>query len=279
MSIHSFYSDVRTIYDVIKIGTKLDNYWFRGHTKDFGTLVPGAYRLENLGMLYSSYEHRITEEFQRQAPALSSYIPEELNYLEWLFIMQHYGCPTRLLDWSQNVLVAIYFAVKEHFNWDAELWCIDPFRLNEESIRKPFVAGTNNDSVIALASDAFKRTDEIRKKNKLKTDMIDGPISLFPPMRFPRMINQSSVFTIHPFPDSDHESNLKSIEALLVMPFICRYRIPKSRKKPLLKELNSIGINEHNLFPDLDALSKSIRTQIERDKLGNYEELEPHKFD
>ncbi|MEX0608897.1 MAG: FRG domain-containing protein [Balneolaceae bacterium] len=254
-----FYSDIRTIEEAVQVGIALDQFWFRGHSKDYGELIPGAFRKDNLGIFKRSRETSITEEFKRQAPAFSEFIPEEINHLEWLFIMQHYGSPTRLLDWSQNVLVALYFIVKQHFDHDGELWAIEPESLNEMSKHDFQIANTTDPFVKQLAAEAFRRLEEERDNDKLD---IRGPIALHPPMRFPRMINQSSVFTIHPFPSDEHDSLSYTLEG---SKFIVRYRIPKSRKKPLLNNLNSLGINEHTLFPNLDSLSKTIRMRIENE--------------
>lgn len=46
--------------------------------------------------------------------------------------MQHHGTPTRLLDWTENVLIALYFAVKDSPEVDGEIWTLYPLRLNSK---------------------------------------------------------------------------------------------------------------------------------------------------
>jgi len=57
-----------------------------------------------------SQENRLIQEFQRGAHNYLDYTPRPHDYLEWLAILQHYGAPTRLLDFTQSVFVAAFFA-------------------------------------------------------------------------------------------------------------------------------------------------------------------------
>ncbi len=56
-----------------------------------------------------------------------SHIRNEYDYLEWLSIMQHFGAPTRLLDFTYSIYIALYFAI-EHMNQEeySAIWCINP---------------------------------------------------------------------------------------------------------------------------------------------------------
>src|SRR5260370_40182692 len=61
--------------------------------------------------------------------------PNRDDKWEWYFLMQHYGVPTRLLDWTDNPLIALYFAVNdqpESASDDSAVGVFDPCRLNRQ---------------------------------------------------------------------------------------------------------------------------------------------------
>lgn len=73
-------------------------------------------------------EDEIREEFITRAPNLSDVRPA--NKWEWYFLMQHYGSPTRLLDWSEGAMIGLYFAVRESRGCHAAaVWMLDPWWL------------------------------------------------------------------------------------------------------------------------------------------------------
>ena len=82
--------------------------------------------------LWDQYENEIRHEFKSRALQLiQGRLPAD--EWEWYFLMQHYGVPTRLLDWTENPLIAIYFAVEGHkADRDAAVWALDPTWLNRK---------------------------------------------------------------------------------------------------------------------------------------------------
>lgn len=78
--------------------------WFRGLSSTDHQLVPSVYRHPNAN------ESSLLSHFQCLAPAyFASGAPRD--DWEWLFAAQHYGLPTRLLDWSESLATALFFAV------------------------------------------------------------------------------------------------------------------------------------------------------------------------
>jgi len=103
--------------------------WFRGQASKSWALLPGYLRLSN-----APSESTLLKRFKQSAAMLLDRDPKDT--FDWLFLMQHYGLPTRLLDWSESPLVALYFAVEEqekHHDFDAALWCLRPSDLNKKA--------------------------------------------------------------------------------------------------------------------------------------------------
>ena len=85
--------------------------WYRRARKCTWRLIPKLYRPRRSIKELLSAEDEIREEFIRRAPGLTAHKPA--NAWEWYFLMQHYGSPTRLLDWTENPQMGLYFAVNQ----------------------------------------------------------------------------------------------------------------------------------------------------------------------
>jgi hypothetical protein len=126
---------VHSIHEIIHaaVEAKLafsSEIWWRGHARTEWSLRPGVHRVEATGM----YEKNISVRFVQRSRARHPNCPPNGDFPAWLFFMQHYGLPTRLLDWTESVLVASYFAVTEAGDDPGALWCLSPYHLNEKHV-------------------------------------------------------------------------------------------------------------------------------------------------
>jgi len=90
--------------------------WFRGQSCYIYELTPGIFRDK-------FNEAEMYDEFIRRYPDHSN---SHKNIFEWLTLMQHYGLPTRLLDWSTNLLVALFFCCNEDKDKDGAVFVFNP---------------------------------------------------------------------------------------------------------------------------------------------------------
>ncbi len=121
-------SKVESLSQYIGIISKKKNVFYRGHSDVSYKLAPSIYRKFSKGSLVK-YEHEIVRE------AISSNASEFNNHhtnFEKLTLMQHYGFPTRLLDITENPLVALYFAITSKEKKDG---CVKVINIPHASIK------------------------------------------------------------------------------------------------------------------------------------------------
>jgi len=254
--------EITSIVDIIKIGLESKNNWFRGQSKVLDKLVPSIFRDNYFNALTDMIKPHIESEFIQRfmllAPSVESKLPPSDDYLKWLFLMQHHGLPTRLLDWSENILVAIYFACLKDEKEDGEVWSINPSRLNalnsDEGILIPSSKEVN---FVAHASchNNPKKLAELMQVNYIP----DYPVAFKPPYDHPRMLAQQSVFTIHPKTQNGHEI---PIDELKTDKYIDKIIIPSKLKRKFLEDLFELGITKRTLFLNLDSIADSIIYEI-----------------
>lgn len=209
--------------------------WFRGQKDASWHLIPGQYRYSIINA------DEIRSEFILKASSLLVSLPA--SGWEWYFIMQHYGLPTRLLDWTTGSLIALHFALcQETGSQDAAVWALDPWSLNKWSTGKPD---------LLLASD--KQSAKYLPPMYSDTCVPARPVAIVPPYNTSRITVQRGAFTVHGSSKDPLNVQFSARLARLVIPSDSAHRIRR--------DLRSAGISEFTLFPELDGLSRDIKAQ------------------
>ncbi|MDR6608205.1 FRG domain-containing protein [Pseudomonas synxantha] len=214
-----------------------ERYFFRGEGRDYYSLIPKVGRIIRSRLPLGYYdENTILERFKNQAIGLVNSSP--LNEWEWLALAQHHGLPTRLLDWSTNPLVALYFAVAEPMG---------NIEVQREQLTVPTYQGDAAFYFLTIKS-AFIDANVVRKPLKHQYVGIYKP-----PHVTHRIRAQSGVFTIQPDPKQPLDERLKNSA-------IRKYRIPCSAREEIRRELRLFGIHQAFIYPDLDGLAGYLQS-------------------
>ena len=217
--------------------------WYRGQGNIEWNLEPKLLRSHKIPP-----ETFYLNKFRQDATMIINHIPK--SEFDWLFLMQHYGIPTRLLDWSESPLVALYFAVNDSsiIN-DASLWVLLPTELNKHSNYRPeheFEVPSFDDEHL---QNYLPSTIARERKSSLY------PMAAIAPRNSSRMQAQQGVFTI------SHRENIYVDEAGAVgasKDHIWRYSIPYDAKEHIRKELKLLGFSKFQLFPELESLADNL---------------------
>src|SRR5688572_28375698 len=118
---------ISTWQDFVDIAHDHQFWMFRGHQSADWHLSSAIQRY-SIGVSPRYAETRVLIEFQRRAHQYVSVadLPEEHDTIHWLALMQHHGAPTRLLDWTRSPFVALFFALEDATDENAEcgVWAI-----------------------------------------------------------------------------------------------------------------------------------------------------------
>lgn len=247
---------------------------------------------KNIPGLFRPDLAKLAESEKRAVRDLVSVHPGEFSGCETMFDrlvrMQHFGLPSRLMDVSQNPLVALYFATdvgppgkesdgavtafaipeerEKYFDSDA-VSCLANLanmtaREKEEIIklRTGRLKGTTKEEEIARvnAANVYKRLHQFIRAEKPHFLPIIDPIDLFKPyyvhpkMSNRRILSQAGGFIIHGLVPPRKIKFAHQIEET-------KFVIPKEKKKLLRNALELLGISDSTLFPELDRAANRIK--------------------
>ena len=228
--------------------------WYRGISHVKYELIPRVYRL-CLWKSHEDCEWWIYTDFTNKA---RSFIPNHHNYSEWdwYFTMQHYGLPTRLLDWTEGSLIGLYFAVRqpEHTHTPS-VYVLNPYWFDEVVHSEKKGEGLIYSTDPTLIPEEHK--DRLSSYLGSRRESPRFPLCLQPPAVDPRITVQKSVFTIH----GKHINAFRLVGKRNKNPQIAKIRFSTKSAACVKERLGTMGITESTLFPDLEGLSRDLKWQ------------------
>ncbi len=185
----------------------------------------------------SGHERLALEKFMANAHLFLKHMPQKNKPLEWLAIMQHYGAPTRMLDFTFSPYVAMFFALESGVG-DSAIYCI-----NQKIFRE-------------IDKEYFENLDQLYEEI-LDINQNDLLYVYEPRFSTERLMAQQGLFLIPGTNDISHERIIESYE--VDKNSAIKYIIPAELRREGLNRLRKMNIIASILFPGLDGFCKSFR--------------------
>lgn len=223
-----------------------DVFWFRGHSDLSWTLTPSALRFKH--QKERSRALNLISDFKRIAELKLTRPPATNDELRWVQLAQHYGVPTRLLDWTESATIALYFAC-EKTNSNGLVFILNPVDLNRLSYpKRPRVFDPQSDGNIINKYLSFSG----RKVNRGP-----GTVALNPTWNSERLILQKGGFTLH---GARFDLDQNQAPSLVAVPIL------KESKTHLREELGRVGVDEISIFPELEHSCQYLKRKMDLDQ-------------
>lgn len=251
---------VTSVSEYIALIEKLEKnkvHWFRGVADVKYKPLPGLI-WKNALRREGAMEHDFLV-------AYKSYVANQhLNSWEIYAMMQHHGLPTRLIDWSESALVALYFSLTSEPNKEGSrgVWILKPSELNRLSTGADilYCPAVIQATTFAISEKKTINFDKYLPPNLTISDDLEYPelpLAIYASKHIKRIASQKGCFTVHGSDKRSIDEFLTGENCYLVE--IC-LSSEQDRKK-MISTLDSLGIDEEFIYQDLDSLCNRITRQ------------------
>lgn len=238
-------TSIKDFIDIVSIASQDSGHFFRGERRNDYQLIPKIGRITKapasppngklvLELRYPIEvvgEPEILERFKASARPYLTVIPES-NW-DWLALAQHHGLPTRLLDWTTNPLVALYFAVCE--------------TVGNEWLKHEQLSNENYDGAAAFYLMRVKHSPlDVKTANLFKSTGL-----FFSNHITPRISSQGGLFSIQEHPHIPLKFGRTT-----------KFEIPFEVRNELKKQLALFGVTHGFIYPGLDGITKDLQERL-----------------
>jgi FRG domain len=208
--------------------------WFRGEPDVKTALTPTLFRDG-----FAAHENQLLQMFRARAGRFYNAVLMREHTDQWLFLARHASLPTRLLDWSEGVLIALHFALKEE---RPIVWMLNPLELNDLSYSAPSPSRPRqfplpwHDPGAPAVNPAFENLGGAWEQGSGRGMRL--PTAIYPTYVHARLTGQRSCFTIH-------GQDVRGLNLLLAgRPFLKRYIVDQASRQSMRNELSILGITD-----------------------------------
>ena len=225
-----------------------EGWLYRGERVGNNDLKPSigrdGMRARALELSYDpALERELLSEFVRQARPLVPQPPPENRQLEWMALAQHHGLATRLLDWTESIFVAAFFATEAGITYE-----------------RRFTTNIGNGHYIDVERPIFPVIYGIRGLTRALGDCdpfgLSDVMAYHPPHISPRIAPQMAAFTVHPQPTVPFDK-----------PELVQWTLQIEGTIQIREALDVIGVSPAALFPGVDGLGRSLTWKYKWDRL------------
>lgn len=266
--------------DIFELSERLDSHVFRGQEQDWDIESRLSRILKILDIDKKDYKNRednVIEEFKAKIGLYKDFNLNTNDYVECCSLMQHYGGPTRLIDFTDSFFVALFFALENmESTKEAVVWGFNEGILIDIHARKVSL----NSGLLNYKSQQYKHM--VKEANEIfsnENKKEEGLLVIRPTRMNERISIQQGLFLMHEnieksfidnykgflrkFEEGAKEVTLQHLKENHYNVFVIKIIIPPGRLKRFIRtHLLRMNINHVTLFPGIEGFCKSLAFKI-----------------